>query len=153
MTQILITLNDQASLPNIRRIVKSLQGVTKVVVKTDEEATVGGNHLRLNARVTELSSLCDGWDGADSKAVSPKLVRKFKEQIARIDDKWLEGWTLFPEAHGYLYLDYSGSGILAGITMTEGRLTYFIKKNDAIEKGENKIFSNTNLKAILKKVI
>ena len=41
---------------------------------------------------------------------------------------------------------------LAGITMTESQLTYFIKKDGTVEKGDGKKFLNTNLRSILKKV-
>ena len=51
-----------------------------------------------------------------------------------------------------LYLDYSKDSTLAGITMTESQLTYFIKKEGTVEKGDGKKFSNSNLKSILKKV-
>lgn len=152
MTQLVVTLEDHTFLPNIKRILKSLQGVTKVSVQTAAPTIVGANQARLNARTAELAMLRNGWDGAESKAISQRLLQKFREQISRIDDNWLSGWTLFPEAHGCLYLDYSEGNTLAGITMTESRLTYFIKRNDKVEKGDNKIFSNTNLKSILKKV-
>lgn len=151
MTQLVVTLEDQAFLPNIRRILKSLQGVAKVSVKTDSIGS-GPNYLRLSSRANELFKLHDGWDGPDSKAISRKLLLKFDEQVSRIDDAWLTDWTLFPEAHGYLYLDYSKDSTLAGITMTESQLTYFIKKEGTVEKGDGKKFSNSNLKSILKKV-
>ena len=36
--------------------------------------------------------------------------------------------------------------------MTESQLTYFIKKDGTVEKGDGKKFLNTNLRSILKKV-
>ena len=99
-----------------------------------------------------MGKLVDGWDGADSKAIVPQSIRKFKTAIGKTREELLQGWTLFPDAHGYLYLDYTGSNAVAGITMTGERLIYFFRKDGKTVKNDGAAFTTRNLLSILERV-
>ena len=115
-------------------------------------STQGKANRELLERVDFLGKLVDGWDGADSKAIVPQSIRKFKTAIGKTREELLQGWTLFPDAHGYLYLDYTGSNAVAGITMTGERLIYFFRKDGKTVKNDGAAFTTRNLLSILERV-
>ena len=115
-------------------------------------STQGKANRELLERVDSLGKLVDGWDGADSKAIVPQSIRKFKTAIGKTREELLQGWTLFPDVHGYLYLDYTGSNAVAGITMTGERLIYFFRKDGKTVKNDGAAFTTRNLLSILERV-
>jgi hypothetical protein len=106
----------------------------------------------MSQRISKLSQLADGWDGEDSKAINSQCIKKLQQTLDKTDDILLDGWTLFPDSHGYLYLDYTGNNCTAGITMMPDKLVYFIDKNDKLQKNDGLRFTSTNLISILKRV-
>ncbi len=157
MPELVVTVNDGTQLPRLRAAIRQLKGVEHVALKrdTNRQRTViphGRLHYELHQRADALGLLSDGWDGIDSRAISPQSIRKFKLAIGRADEKLLKGWTLFPDAHGFLYLDYTGSNAVAGITMTSDRIIYFIKKDGNTVKNDGTVFTSRNLLAVLERV-
>ena len=157
MAQLVVTVNDNAQLPRLRTAIRQLKGVEQVAMLRETKAArsarlQGKIHCELEERVGSLGELADGWDGFDSKAIAPQSIRKFKNALGKIEEKLLQGWVLFPDAHGYLYLDYTGSDAVAGITMTSDRLIYFFKKDGRTVKNDGVAFTTRNLLAILERV-
>lgn len=157
MAQLLVTVNDNSQLPRLRTAIRQLRGVEQVAMlhKTEMPQAVsfrGKVHRELLERVDSLERLTDGWDGADSKAIMPQSIRKFKTAIVKTREELLQGWLLFPDAHGYLYLDYTGSNAVAGITMTGERLIYFFRKDGKTVKNDGAAFTTRNLLSILERV-
>lgn len=157
MAQLLVTVNDNAQLPHLRTAIRQLKGVEQVAMlrKMDvaQKALMQGKvHRELLERADSLGRLAEGWDGSGSKAIAPQSIRKFKTALGRVEEKLLQGWALFPDAHGYLYLDYTGSNAVAGITMTGDRLIYFFKKDGKVVKNDGAAFTTRNLLSILQRV-
>ena len=67
-------------------------------------------------RLDELSKLPDGWDGEGSLALSRNIVDFVKRIILLAADSSLQDWVAFPDARGYIYLDYTEDNNIAGIT-------------------------------------
>lgn len=157
MAQLLVTVNDNAQLPHLRTAIRQLRGVEQVAMlrKMDISRTTvtqGKSHQELLERVDSLGRLDEGWDGSDSKAIAPQSIRKFKAALGKAEEKLLQGWALFPDAHGYLYLDYTERDAVAGITMTADRLIYFFKKDGKTVKNDGVAFTTRNLLSILERV-
>lgn len=76
-------------------------------------------------RTNELARLHDGWDGNDSLGIKPETIARFKQTLNLCDDKDVTGWTLFPQAEGKLYLDFTSGDRIAGITLSEDEAVYF----------------------------
>ena len=153
MTQLVVTVNDNAMLPQLRTAIKQLRGVETVrSVRKSSMPKTGKLRQELTDRLTSLGNLHDGWDGADSKAIDRKCITKLKSALSKATEKQLSGWLLFPDARGYLYFDYTGEHGTAGITMTGDSLVYFIQRGDVLEKSDGIPFSSTNLISILKSV-
>lgn len=106
----------------------------------------------LTNRLASLSKLQDGWDGADSKAIDRQCITKFKSVLSKATEKQLSGWVLFPDARGYLYLDYTGKHTTAGITMTGETLISFVQKGDTLEKNDGIPFTTASFMSLLKKI-
>lgn len=157
MAQILVTVNDNTQLPRLRTAIRQLRGVEHVAMLRKMEVprkalTQGKFHRELLDRVDSLGKLAEGWDGPDSKVIAPQSIRKFKAALGKAEEELLEGWVLFPDAHGFLYLDYTGHDVVAGITMTADRLIYFFRKDGKTVKNDGAAFTTRNLLSILERV-
>ena len=157
MSRLVVTVNDNAQLSRLRTAISQLKGVEHVKMlretKTMRSKVAQGKlHQELLMRVDSLGQLSDGWDGQDSKAIAPQSIQKFKTAIAKVEEVLLEGWILFPDARGYLYLDYTGNNAVAGITMIDNRLVYFFKKDGRTVRNDRAAFTSRNFLSILSRV-
>lgn len=156
MPKLVVTVKDNVVMPRVRLAIRQLVGVERVFTLKDMSvsSTVkkGQLHYNMSQRINNLSQLADGWDGEDSKAIDTKCIKKLQQTLDKTDDILLDGWALFPDAHGYLYLDYTSDNCTAGITMMPDKLVYFIDKNDKLQKNDGLRFTSTNLISILKRV-
>lgn len=157
MNRLVVTVNESAQISRLRTAISQLRGVEQVTMLR-EAKPMGGKavprklYKELLERADSLGQLADGWDGQDSKAIAPESIRRFKSAIAKADEILLEGWILFPDARGNLYLDYTGSDAVAGITMTDDRLVYFFKKDGRTVRNDHAAFTSRNLLSILSRV-
>lgn len=153
MTQLVVTVNDSAMLPQLRTAIRQLRGVEKVRSVRNVSVRMEGKLRReLSNRLASLSKLQDGWDGADSKAIDRQCIAKFKSVLSKATEKQLSGWALFPDARGYLYFDYTGEHVTAGITMTGDTLISFVQKGDTLEKNDGIPFTTASFISLLKNV-
>ena len=77
MIQLVVTVNDNAMLPQLRTAIKQLRGVETVrSVRKSSMPKTGKLRQELTDRLTSLGNLHDGWDGADSKAIDRDRDRK-----------------------------------------------------------------------------
>ena len=153
----IVTVNDSTQIGRLKTAIRQMKGVERIVMMREVKAplssvSIGALHKELQQRADSLGELADGWDGQDSKAIAPQSIRKFKLAIAKTKEALLEGWTLFPDARGYLYLDYTGNDAVAGITMTENRLTYFFTKDGRTVRNDGAAFTSRNFLSILSRV-
>lgn len=156
MPRLVVTVNDNAALSHLRTAIKQLRGVERVSTLREDFVKVKPGHDKLLQelfhRIDALAELTDGWDGADSKAIDAQVVKNLRHALANATRQQLDGWVLYPEAHGFLYLDYTGKNGSAGITIMPDRLVYFIQKNGKVRKGDGIAFTKKNLLSILKRV-
>lgn len=153
MTQLVVTVNDSAMLPQLRTAIRQLRGVEKVrSVRNSSVRNIGKLHQEFINRLDSLSKLHDGWDGADSIAIDRQCITKFKLALSKATEKQLSGWVLFPDARGYLYFDYTGEQGAAVITMTGETLISFVQKGDTLEKNDGIPFTTASFISILKSV-
>lgn len=116
------------------------------------ETICGAENLRIWNRLSELEKLQDGWDGEDSFSINKRVIEKLKKLLCQAKENDFKDWVLFPDARGYLYLDYSKDNVLAGITMTEDTCKYFIINGKKVEKEDNLLFSLENVFSIIHKL-
>lgn len=124
-----------------------------VMTENNQMTTVTENNgLRMWNRLDELTKLKNGWDGENSVSIKEEIIFFIRDVISECDDKLLNDWIIFPDARGYLYLDYTSNKNFAGITVTDNKFVYFIKKNGKIEKNDNNILNKEELINIFRKV-
>ena len=156
MPKLVVTVKDNDMMPRVKSAIKQLTGVENVFTLKDESASSvvkkGKLHANLSQRINSLSKLKDGWDGEDSKAINRQCIGKLKRILDKTDDILLDGWTLFPDVHGYLYLDYTKSNCIAGITMMPDKMVYFIEKDGKLLKNDGLQITSKNLISILRNV-
>lgn len=157
MTQLLVTVEDASALSNLRIAIRQMRGVASVSTLRKNHRQVlelaeGKNHKVMQLRLHELQSLKDGWDGNESKAISPVCVKAMEDILEVVPDKLLKNWALFPDSRGYLYLDYTFQTDVAGITLMPQGFAYFIKKDSLVEKSCHTSLSSTEVLQIMTKV-
>ena len=130
-----------------------MKGVAKVTTlrRSNTKGAVGKYHASMEDRLAELSLLKEGWDGQDSKAIEKVCIDGLRNALEIIPDRLLKNWVLFPDAHGYLYLDYASGKDIAGLTLMPTKLVGFIKKDGLLEKNDSMEFSTANILSILKR--
>ena len=85
-------------------------------------------------RLEELALLKEGWDGENSVSIDSGIQDFLRRVIMLSSDKKLVNWVLFPDARGYLYLDYTEGKNLAGITIAPHQIVAFIKRDGHLSK-------------------
>lgn len=85
-------------------------------------------------RLEELALLKEGWDGENSVSIDSGIQDFLRRVIMLSSDKELVNWVLFPDARGYLYLDYTEGKNLAGITIAPHQIAAFIKRDGHLSK-------------------
>ena len=108
-----------------------------VISDRDMICALQGSHiLKMKERVDNLSKLESGWDKGDSLSIKNDVIDVFKQALFKFNDEDLVNWILFPDARGYLYLDYTEGKKIAGITIMPDCLVYFYKKSAGLNKGK-----------------
>jgi hypothetical protein len=93
-----------------------------------------GRTSALLQRLAQLSELGDGWDGEGSHCISSTVLQFLARLDGSIDEQLLTGWTLFPDARGYAYFDYTHGHDIAGITVAPHKLVAFSKIRGNVKK-------------------
>jgi len=95
MTQLVITLKDQSYLPNIRRIVKSLQGVESVSTSQKQVTPIGNKQSsairrsKTSTRKGKVLPVPGGIDPLDALESIGKLVRDSGKTSKQLIDEYL----------------------------------------------------------------
>lgn len=78
MPQLLVTINDQSKVSNLRRVIKSLYGVDQVSVprrkKGTQEPQIDSTQKKQLARLEKLAKQKQNWDDEDAPFVSTRCV-------------------------------------------------------------------------------
>lgn len=157
MTQLLVTVENTSALSNLRIAIRQMKGVTSVstLKKAGSQllTQVGGkNHKMMPQRINELQSLLDGWDGCLSRIVSPVCIKAIKDFLEIVPDRLLTNWVMFPDSRGYLYLDYTSTSGVAGITQKPDGILYFIQKGGLVEKSSHEELTSSEVLHVIKRV-
>lgn len=94
-------------------------------------------------RVDDLACLQEGWDGFKSQSINSEVITEFKKVLNICTDSDIENISVFPQANGDLYLDYTKNKNIAGITLSKDEVIYFKGTIDKLsEKGNFKFTPN-----------
>lgn len=89
---------------------------------------------KMLSRLDELAKLSDGWDGEHSFHINHEVLEFVRKTITLAKEDSLKDWVLFPDSHGYLYLDYTEEKNIAGITIANNQIAAFVKRNGELAK-------------------
>lgn len=98
MTELIVTLDDSASAALIKRAISLLKGVKQVVTVKKHELT--NAQKKQIARIEDLSSLEQNWDGEGALPIDKTVIKNSKDFIKKSNDEILSSWTFFPEVNG-----------------------------------------------------
>lgn len=129
---------------------KNMEEVKSYLAPSRNDAVYASQDTKL--LLAELGSLKDGWDGEKSVAISPKVLTFVGSVLADLDANLLKDWVLFPDARGYIYMDYTRGKDIAGITVAEDKMSAFDKKNGELRKYSFDELNEQKLISILEEV-
>lgn len=107
MPQLIVTINDQSKLPNLRRVIKSLQGVEQVVTQrqTAHKPEPTPEVKRQLARIDELAKLKLNWDDEGALPIEPRALLNVRRLVRKLDDAALSQWAIFPDVNGTILME------------------------------------------------
>lgn len=106
---------------------------------------------KMQKRLEELALLSDGWDGDGSLRINEDVIDFVRRIIQLANEQDLENWVLFPDARGYLYLDFTQGNNIAGMTIAAHKIVAFVKKDGRLSKYSYDKLSEEKVVKILEK--
>jgi hypothetical protein len=89
------------------------------------------------------SNYGEKWDGVSAVPLTEKVKANFSDVLNKIDKKYLDGLTIFPEINGTLLIDSTKRE--AGICLGNDAFSYFITENDEVSGQDNIPYSTVAL--------
>ena len=105
-----------------------------VYATTDQNALYSCLVFLSNQEQSLHSSVKTDWDGEGSLALSRNILDFLKRTILLAADSSLQNWVAFPDARGYVYLDYTEGNNIAGVTIADQQVVAFIKRDGHLSK-------------------
>ena len=146
MTELVIQIEDKSILPSLKKVMRSIQGVKSIALKTTTPA-ISPTAQRLLKDLADYESYKKGWDDESAAPLSPIVIKSFKRLLEKSNEDDLKDWNIFPEKNGTMILENSKRQ--AQINLAEKEFSYFILADSGL-KGEDHIKLSTSrlLKAI-----
>lgn len=112
MVEMVIKLEDETLLGPLKRVMKSLFGVTDVAVRKREKVR-DGVYARLLSRLDELSKLEDNWDDDGALPMEKKVISNVKKFLEKTENGDLKEWTMFPDVNGTILLENNAGAVIS----------------------------------------
>ena len=149
MVEMVIRLEDESLLAPLKRVMKSLLGITHVEVrKNTAVATRLRDEVYHNqlARLEELSTLKANWDDDGALPIEPKTIKNVRRLIEMSDDEDLKKWIIFPDINGTILLEARTGD--ATISVGNSDFSYSSKNL----KGSNKRMTIASLLTVMRQI-
>ena len=154
MPQLLVTINDQSKLPNLRRVIKSLHGVDQVVVPRKKKDTQGplidSIQKKQLARLERLAKLKQNWDDEGAFPIEVSVLDNLRSLIMADGAQMLKDWVLFPATNGTIQLKAKKKR--AVISIGNNDYSYFFYGNDGEEYANHKQLTTNALMQLIKRI-
>ena len=121
MPQLLVTINDQSKLPNLRRVIKSLHVVDQVMTqrRTAQKPEPTPVVKRQLARIDELAKLKLNWDDEGALPIEPRTLLNVRRLVRKLDDEALSHWAIFPDVNGTILMETLNGNATVSIGNTQ----------------------------------
>lgn len=152
MPQLIVTINDQSMLPNLRRVIKSLHGVDKVAVprETKDTRKLNPTQRKQLVRLEKLEKLKPGWDDEDAFPIEAEVLATFRKMIAADKAQILRDWIIFPATNGTLQL--KAKKRQAVISVGNKDYSFVYHQDDHDEYGNHEELSISALTELIKHI-
>lgn len=96
MTELVIQIEDKSIIPSLKKVMRSIQGVKSIALKTTTPA-ISPTAQRLLKDLADYESYKKGWDDESSAPLSPIVIKSFKRLLEKSNEDDLKDWNIFPE--------------------------------------------------------
>ena len=116
-------------------LVNLLQDSLKSEKKSNAEKQEQKSYYDILNKFLTYSNYGEKWDGMSAVPLTEKVKANFSDVLNKIDKKYLDGLTIFPEVNGTLLIDSTVKE--AGICLGDNAFSYFITENDEVSGQDN----------------
>lgn len=116
-------------------LVNLLQDSLKSEKKSNAEKQEQKSYYDILNKFLTYSNYGEKWDGMSAVPLTEKVKANFSDVLNKIDKKYLDGLTIFPEVNGTLLIDSTVKE--AGICLGDNAFSYFITENDEVFGQDN----------------
>ncbi len=138
MAELLVSIDDVTMVPRLRRVIGSLQGVSKVSVPRKKTKRGQAYHHQLS-RLNELARLSEGWDDDGALPIEPQVIANLRQMLDMSPDAALSSWVLFPDINGTLLIKMKSQQ--ASISIGESEYSYAYNKGGESRRASHMPFS------------
>ena len=132
-------------------LVNLLQDSLKSEKKSNAEKQEQKSYYDILNKFLTYSNYGEKWDGMSAVPLSEKDKANFSDVLNKIDKKYLDGLTIFPEVNGTLLIDSTVKE--AGICLGDNAFSYFITENNEVSGQDNIPYSTAALIDTTKKIV
>lgn len=152
MVEMVIRLEDESLLAPLKRLMKSLLGITSVEVRRNVAVAFAKKvrdavYQEQLDRLAELASLKANWDDDGALPIENEVIQNVEQLIEQSDDNDLKKWVLFPDINGTILLE-SKSGD-ASISIGNKEFSFA----GSHLQGNNKKLSTASLLSVMRQII
>jgi len=151
MAELLVSIDDATLVPRIRRIIRSLHGVSRVTVPRSKQVRHGEAYRHQLERLNELAALPGNWDDDGAPPIENKVVCNVKEILDICPEPLLSTWVLFPDINGTLLIKFKGKQASISIGMTA--YSYSYTKDDEARRANNRPFVASNVFKLINTIV
>lgn len=138
MAELLVSIDDAAMVPRLRRVIRSLHGVSKVSVPRKNPRR-GASFRHQQDRLNELANLKQDWDDDGASPIEPQVVANMRQILELSPESALSSWVLFPDINGTLLIKIKSQQ--ASISIGTSEFSYAYIKGGESRRSSHRPFS------------
>ncbi len=151
MAELLVSIDDVTMVPRLRRVIRSLHGVSRVTVPRAKSVRHGEAYRHQLERLNELAALPENWDDDGASPIESQVVCNVKEILDICPEPLLSTWVLFPDINGTLLIKFKGKPASISIGMTAYSYSYI--KDDESRRANNRPFVASNVSKLINTIV
>lgn len=140
MAELLVSIDDATMVPRLRRVIRSLHGVSRVSSLPPKRAVRSNSvYQHQLSRLKEMEALSNDWDDDGAVPIEQQVIDNVRQILEQSTVSALSTWVLFPEVNGTLLIKMKGKQGSISIGVTE--FSYAYSKNGESRRASHRPFS------------
>lgn len=151
MAELIVSVDDATMVPHIRRVIRSLHGVSRVTVPRMKDVRHGESYRHQLERLNELAMLPSNWDDDGAPPIEEQVVSNVRKVLENCPEYALSAWVLFPDINGTLLLKFKGRQ--ASISIGVSEYSYSYTKDEELRRANHRPFVASKVSGLISTII